>query len=337
MAGLGDFKRIVLIADNAEIDNQVIDQYSLDLNRSRKKNADRLKAGLLKIIPEVVVYDDLQVFSSKAREHKEDLIFPYWNGKISRNKKGLVASICEVEDLYFVGGDAYSNIICGDKVVSKDVCRLAGVNYPPCYVIYEGDQEYEWEHGFPVLIKPIFEGSSMGITQKNIVYKPEDVLKVARVLIEQFGHPVIMEKFIPGEEVTVSLIGWGENIKAWSASERVHEDIPNFFDRHVFGFEEKIKEDPIRRIDARHKITEETLRGMSKIIQWLDKIDYIRIDGKIWEDKFWCFELSPDASMNPTGSFFGPFRYIGMDFEQSLRLIIESCLERYNNLHPSRR
>jgi len=337
MLRLEDFNRLVIIADDFEQESSALTEYSLDLNRPRSKNVRSLTKAFEQIFPEVKVYNSIKKFSSQVNSHKSDLIFPYWNGKISRNKMGLIASICEVERLYYVGGDAYSNIICGDKVISKDVLRIAGMKYPPCKVLYEGDQSFKWNHGFPVVVKPIYEGSSMGITQKNIVSSPQGVVEVATELIQTFGHPVMVEKFVPGPEVTVSIIGSGKSIKAWSAAERVHLDDPSFFDHNVFGFQEKIQSNRIVRLDARNKISIPTLKTMGRIIRWLDKIDYIRIDGKIWENEFWCFELSHDASMNPTGSFFGPFRFIGMDFQQSLRLILESSLERYNNLSPSRR
>lgn len=331
MYTINSFKRIIIVADNYDPDTGNPSLFSRSINRATSKNVDLLKKGFEQLFDEVIVYDDQSTFLSEIKNHKDDIIFPYWYGHTSRNRQALVPSICEIENLIYVGADAYSNIICCDKVLSKDICRLNNVKFPRFKVIQSIEENIMWDYNFPAIIKPIYEGSSMGISQDSIQYDLEGAKKQISLIINSFNQPALMEEFIPGKEISLALVGWGSNIKAWSAAERSHINDEYFFDNHVYGYDEKRLNNDVVLKDARHLINNEMLSGLFKLFGWLDKVEYLRIDGKIWKDEFYCFELTNDTSLHPNGSFFGQLKYIGLDFKSSLNLLINNCLERYNN------
>jgi len=332
---IDSFNRLIIVADNYQPDKENRTMFSRDINRATSKNVSLLKKGFEQIFEEVILYDNQSTFLENVKKHKNDIIFPYWYGHSSRNRQALVASICEIENLVYIGADAYSNIVCCDKVLSKDICRLNNVKYPRFQVIQSTKEEIEWNYNFPVIIKPIYEGSSMGINQDSIQHDISGAKKQIDLMIEEFNQPVLMEEFIRGKEISIAIIGWNDNIKVWSAAERSHKKDENFFNNNVYGYDEKrLNKDVVLR-DARDMVTPDMLVNLFKLFKWLDKLEYIRIDGKVWEGEFWCIELTNDTSMHPNGSFFGQLKYLGLDFDQSLRLLINNCLERYNNQLPN--
>jgi len=332
---LNSFKRLVIIADNYDPNTENPAIFSRNINRATSKNVNLLKEGFEQLFDEVIVYDNQSTFLAKVKNHKNDIIFPYWYGHTSRNRQAQVPSICEIENLIYIGADTYSNIICCDKVLSKDICRLNGVKFPRFQVIQSIKENIKWEYNFPVIIKPIYEGSSMGISQDSIQYDLEGAKRQISLIIDSFNQPVLMEEFIPGKEVSIAIVGWEDNIKTWSAAERSHEEDENFFDENVYSYDEKRLNNNIVLKDARHMVTQEILDKLFKLFNWLDKVEYIRIDGKIWNGEFWCIELTNDTSMHPNGSFFGQLKYVGLDFKSSLELLVNNCLERYNNQLPN--
>lgn len=332
---LTDFSKLVIVADNVPIIKDSLTQFSREVDRAYKKNVEYLKVGFETFIEKVEVYDDPRLFMQKVSDHKNDIIFPYWHGEHSRNKHALIASVCEIENLIYIGPDTYSNIVCSDKIISKDICRMAGIKYPQCKVITDPSEAFIWPFHFPAVVKPVYEGSSLGITQRNIVNSDKEIMRLANELFTEFQQPIMIEEFIAGTEVNLAFVGWKDHIKAWSAAKRVHTKVPDFFEHYLFAFEEKNLSDDIILEDARDLISDALLKKLVKVFSWLDKIEYIRIDGKIFNSEFYCIELTQDADLHPEGSFFSQLSYVGYDFNHALKLIVENCLERYNNLSPT--
>ncbi|MDB5122422.1 MAG: D-ala D-ala ligase family protein [Mucilaginibacter sp.] len=331
---LTDFSTLVLIADNVVFDKKKVTLYSQEVDRAYNTNVSYLKAGFEQLFQTVIVYDDPQSFLANAKSHKNDIIFPYWHGESSRNKHAVISSICEIENLIYIGPDTYANIVCSDKILSKDICRMANVKYPRFKVINEIESNVKWPYRYPVVVKPVYEGSSLGMTQENIINDIIGIQKMARKLLAEFKQPILVEEFIGGIEVNMAIIGWKDTIKVWSAAERYHTLKPGFFNSNLFAFEEKNLNDDIVLRDGRHLISEDLLKRITHLFSWLDKIEHIRIDGKILDGEFYCIELTQDADLHPEGSFFTQLQYAGYDFIEALRLLVDNCLERYNNQFP---
>ena len=335
MVNLKDFRNAVIIADSVEIDRLSVTQFSTDIDRATKKNVESLRTALDLFFDDVIVYTDPQEFRRNITKHKKDLIWPYWHGSNSRNKQAKVPALCELENLYYVGGDAATNALCTDKVKSLDFCTRCGVKRPKHKIIHKPDAHVDWEYNLPLVVKPIYEGTSIGITSNNLTSDPDQALDLARKLCEKLNQPIILEEFIPGKEVNIVIIGSERGVSAWSAVERCHESDPDYFNSNLYTFEHKIKTKEIRLTDARHLLSDRIKSKVFRLFEMLGKTDYIRIDGKLWEDEFWCFELSHDTSLSPNGGFFAPFQYIGLDFANCVKTILDTCLEHYNNLLPN--
>jgi len=239
--------------------------------------------------------------------------------------------------MVYVGADAYTNIVCCDKILSKDICRLAKIVTPKHIVVNNVITDIDLSLlKYPLVVKPIYEGSSIGITQDNLIFEDnkEKVICKVNELSENLNQPIIIEEFIKGKEISVSIIGWGNNIKAWGAVERYSVEDANYFDKNLHSFEDKILR-AIKIKDGKQLMSDENMNKLFQLFNWLDKVEYIRIDGKLIDNIFYCFELSHDTTLNPSGAFFTPFYYEGYDHLKVLELLIDNCLERYNNQYPN--
>ena len=116
---ISDFSTLVIIADNVSIDKQIITQYSREIDRAYNTNVAYLIEGFSQLFKSVIIYESPQHFLENVRSHKRDIIFPYWHGEYSRNKHGLISSVCEIENLIYFGPDTYTNIVCCDKIISN--------------------------------------------------------------------------------------------------------------------------------------------------------------------------------------------------------------------------
>lgn len=327
--------RVVVIADSVEIDKNSIDIFSRSKDRASAQNVQSLMLSLSKFSQKVILYKEPKDFVRNIEKHLNDLVFPYWHGANSRNRFGIVPAICESYNIKYVGGDAYSNLVCADKILSKDICRSAGMSYPRYFEKRLDDRSLKhFSLNFPVVVKPNFEGSSLGITQRNIVSNIEELMEVSNLLHKEFEYPLIIEEFIPGEEVSISIIGYKNNIKFWGAVKRKNVANEKYFDHALFDFYDKLNGD-FEIQNAYELINNETINSVFQIFNSLDKIEFLRIDGKFFNNIFYCLELSNDPSLNPFGAFFTSFKYRGLTYDQGVKLLVENCLERYSSLYSS--
>lgn len=338
MDKLSDFSTIIIVADNIVLDNSSInDVYTRTADRALSDNVTNLAYGFKKIFDNVIVYDDLRLFIDEINKHKNAIVFPYWHGEKSRNKQSLVASICEAYNIVYIGADTYTNIVCCDKILAKDICRMADIPVPRSIIVNNQIKEIDLSYlMFPIIIKPVYEGSSVGITQDNIFEVNNRFLVVNKInqLISHLNQPIIVEEFVRGKEISISMVGWGNNVKVIGAVERYCENDPNYFDYNLHSYSDKIL-DTIKLKNAKMLLSQKIINNLSKLFNWLDKVEYIRIDGKFINNEFVCFELSQDASLNPHGAFFKALSYEGYTYEDALRLLVNNCLERYNNQYPN--
>lgn len=337
MLTIKDFDTIVIVADNISFSKDSIGLYDTEPDRAQKNNVENLRQGFSQLLNHVILYDSPQAFLNNVSSHRNDIIFPYWHGEKSRNKQALIASICEAGKMVYIGADTYTNIVCCDKILSKDICRLAKIKTPKHLVVDHQINDIDLSLlKYPLIVKPTYEGSSIGISQDNLI-KENNKKRVIQKINDLHFHlkqPIIIEEFIKGKEISLSIIGWRNHVKAWGAVERFSPSHPNYFDENIHSFEDK-KIGKIHLKNAHKLISDENIKKLFNLFYWLDKVEYIRIDGKLEGNDFYCFELSHDTTLSPTGAFFTAFNYNGYDYLNVLKMLINNCLERYNSLHPN--
>lgn len=335
---LFNYNRIVLVADNAPNEGLPNELYNRESDKAQSDNVSAIKTALESICKDVVFYDSIEKFTYNTSEHINDLVFPYWHGEKSRNKQALVAAVCEAAGIKYIGADAYSNIVCCDKVLAKDLCKMNGVVVPEsiCYKRKISTSDLP-RLKYPIVVKPNYEGSSIGISQNNLILSPNNqrVVDVVNELYENLGEQIIVEQFIPGKEISVSMIGWKNHIKVWGAVERYSKIDEQYFENHLHSHQDKIN-NIICLKNAKQYMTMSIMTNLFELFDSLDKVEYMRIDGKYYNNNFYCFELSQDTTLAPDGAFFKAISYGGYDFKEAVNLLIYNCLERYNNLYPNR-
>lgn len=116
---------------------------------------------------------------------------------------GTVQSILDRMGVPYTGCGAESSRVAFDKVETKKRCLENGVPTAPYRVLRARDELFPEGWGFPVVLKPVRQGSSVGL---QFVDREEDW---SRALSESLQHDmeVLMESRIVGREVTVGILG----------------------------------------------------------------------------------------------------------------------------------
>ena len=136
-----------------------------------------------------------------------DVVFNIAEGFKGRNRESQVPSLLELLDIPYTGSDPAALSVSLDKALAKRMVRTHGILTPDYAVLHTGKERLPRELTFPLLVKPVAEGTSKGVTKKSIVRDEVELREVARELIAKYRQPALAERYIAGREFTVGLLG----------------------------------------------------------------------------------------------------------------------------------
>lgn len=155
-------------------------------------------------------YDAVPIFVDRdvdlaIRQAGIDVAFIALHGRYGED--GCVQGLLETMGIPYTGSDVLSSALAMHKVKAKQIFRLANLPTPPGYVLHrDRDVNAISNHadfGFPAVVKPVAEGSSVGVAIAT--HEDEFYRACQRALC--FDDEVLIERFIPGREVSVAVLG----------------------------------------------------------------------------------------------------------------------------------
>ncbi len=143
-----------------------------------------------------------------------DIVSILENGKYDRafnilhgrgGEDGVIQGVLEALNIPYTGSGILASSVAMDKLRTKQMWMGAGMRTPPLYVSMKDEVDYAAidNLGLPVMVKPVKEGSSIGMSRVNELDQIDDAWKLAR----KYDQCIIAEKWIHGKEYTVAIIG----------------------------------------------------------------------------------------------------------------------------------
>jgi D-alanine-D-alanine ligase len=140
---------------------------------------------------------------------KPQIVFNMAEGRYGVFGESFVPALLDELKIPYTGSGVQGTLVAVNKVFTKLILQSVGINVPKLYqVINSVKDEIAPINKFPVIVKPVFEGASIGIKSKSICYSKDEVDKVVLKLKERLvNRPIMIEEFIDGTEVTVGVMG----------------------------------------------------------------------------------------------------------------------------------
>jgi len=134
-----------------------------------------------------------------------DAAFLALHGKLGED--GCVQGLLELLGIPYTGSSVLSSALAMDKLKSKELFRLHNVPTPPYYVFDRQGHaqdlaEVHGSFGFPVIVKPRREGSSIGVSRASNLDELRDAVELALA----FDSSVLVERFVQAREVAVGIL-----------------------------------------------------------------------------------------------------------------------------------
>lgn len=150
-----------------------------------------------------------------------DLVFNFAEGVRGFGREAAVPALLEAYGVPYTFSDPLTLAVCLHKGFAKRVARDRGVPTPEFAVVDSEEAIDGVELPYPLFVKPIAEGSSKGISRTSAVETPRELRAACRRLLERHRQPVLVERYLPGAELTVGILGTGGRARAIGVMEVV--------------------------------------------------------------------------------------------------------------------
>lgn len=280
---------------------------------------------------EVVLLEANAELPARLPEAKVDVVFNIAEGLAGRNREAQVPALCELCGIPYTGSDSATLALALDKALTKRILRQHGVLTPEFQTMSTGKEKLLPHLRFPLIVKPVAEGSSKGIAQKGVVDDEQALRQVVRELIEKYRQPALIEEYITGREFTVGLLGDRRPrvlppmeicFKDPSLSRPIYDyDVKQEWEKHVFyKCPAELSTSQLRAIE----------RAARDTFQALDCRDVARVDMRMnAQGDVYVLEINPLPGLTPGYSDLVLIsQAAGMDYRALIAEILSGGLKR---------
>lgn len=270
---------------------------------------------------------------------KIDLVFNVAEGIYGKDRELQMPAILEMLQIPYTGSSPLTHAFSLNKAKAKEIFLANDIPTADFQMIDKQNFILKKTLKFPLIVKPVAEGSSMGITNDSVVYDLSSLKKQVKKILNIFNEPALVEPYLEGREFSVAMLGNPPVILPIIESN--HKILPKKylpFDSYEvkWFFEEEGHPDYLicpAKIDKKLEIKLKNI--CYKVWESLNVLDWCRIDIRCDKnDNPYVLEINSPAGITPpevtTTSYFPlAARAAGIDYKNLLNKIIQTALRRY--------
>jgi D-alanine-D-alanine ligase len=227
-----------------------------------------------------------------------------------------------------------------DKSRTKEVLAYHNLPTPRFRVLSEKQFSFNSLH-YPLLVKPLYEGSSIGIRNDSIVATPKAMSEKVAWVLDRYQEPALVEEYLPGREFTVAVLGNGEHARLLPIVEIKFDSLPPGVSP-IYSYEAKWiwdeTDNPLEIFECPADISPDLEKEIGEIAlrayHALRCRDWCRIDLRLdASNKPHIIELNPLPGILPrpeqNSCFPKAARAAGLTYNQLVLMVLDSACRRY--------
>lgn len=247
-----------------------------------------------------------------------------------------IAAYMELLGKRFTGSGSHGLLYAQDKAAAKKILEFHGIHTPVFARSFRGRLDFSHDLAFPVIVKPAREDGSIGIEFSAFVTSIRELMERIDWLHANFNSPVLIEEYVEGREIYVSVIG-NENPQALPPIELDLSKLPEGTPR-IAGAEVKWGKGTAAYRDTKSAVAEDLSGETTALLQTtavgvyqaLELRDYARIDMRLRPDgRVAVIEANPNPWLSSKAEFALAARKAGRTYTQLIGEIAELALGRY--------
>ena len=266
----------------------------------------------------VVDLDAKGYFVEELRKLKPKLVFNALHGKYGED--GFVQSILESLKIPYTHSGVLSSSLAMDKELSRLIFIKNNLKVPKYFLLqkdHEGNLNKKINNKkikFPIVIKPINEGSSLGV---SICKNKKQFTSKYKKLMENYDR-ILVEEYIPGREIQVAVMGE----KALGAIELVPRR--QFYD-YTAKYSNTAQTQHIMPAPLSPKKYKEILGLAKKAHKLLGCRGITRSDFRFFKNKFYLLETNTQPGLTKLSLVPEIAQYCGIKFEDLIVWMTENA------------
>ena len=291
------------------------------------------------VIPINAASDALEML----RKNRPDIVFNIAEGGAGPCREGHIPSILEYLGIPYTASDPLTLNICLDKSRTKEILTYHGFPTARFHVVTDQDLSCN-SLKYPLVVKPLYEGSSKGIYNNSLVRTREEMIERTSWLMQSYDEPALVEEFLPGREFTIAILGNGARARVLPIVEILFDSLPEEVNP-IYSFEAKWVWDqscnPLNIFECPARIDEELKMEIEKLCLGAYRVlrcrDWCRVDVRLdAEGRPHILELNPLPGILPkpedNSCFPKAARAAGMSYDQLINEVLDIACERYGLL-----
>ena len=298
-------KKILIISGGYSKEREISLQTGNQVAKELKKNGYKIKI----CEPNYNLYNLVKIF-------KPSIIFNALHGQYGED--GYIQSILEHIGTPYTHSGPLASAIAMNKEISKKLF-IKNKILTPKYIKFDFNEKFselnkriKKKIKYPVVIKPLNEGSSVNV----FICNEQNLKKKLKRL--KFYNEILIEEFIPGREIQAAILG---NIKLGAIELKPQRQ---FYDYEA-KYNSKAKTEHIIPVDLTKKKFLELMNISQKVHNLIGCRGVTRSDFKFYKNKFYLLEINTQPGMTKLSLVPEISAYKGINFVNLIRLILKDA------------
>ncbi len=301
------------------------------LDENKKKMLNSVRKALSKEYEVGVVKFD-ENFMRNIKSY--DLVFNMSTSGGKDTRQLHVPAVLDLMEIPYTGAPASTHALCMDKSFTKAILEKCGISTAGFFVVHPREKIPDHDLKYPLIVKPIREGSSKGLRKDSVVSDRESLERAVRWIHENFNEAALVEEFIDGKEVTIGLLEEEDILRVFPIIEIDFSNLPEGVERF---YSDRVKNQGYDRYVIYHiparlsKSMENTLKEAAKrVFKVLGLRDYARMDVRIKNDKYYVLDVNSLPLLVPGYSdILKMAEADGLSYDDLVLKIVQSARRRY--------
>ena len=314
-----------------------------DLSAELKTDDWKTEANVLAALAELghtvehlAIFDDLNLLQQKLDGFQPDVLFNLADQfKNNRAFDQNIVSFLEMHGVPFTGCGSTGLTLCKQKGISKKILSYHRIHVPQFTVIPRGKRPVRPARlKFPILVKPLKEEASYGISQASFVETDEQFKERVQFIHTSHDCDVIAEEYIAGRELYVSVLG-NHKLDVYPIRELVFKEVPPD-EPKIATYRAKWDEEYRKKWGLQNQFADALDPALAKdIVQTCKRIyhlltidGYARVDLRVTAaNEIYFIEANPNPILAADEDFAQSALKAGLTYPQLIERIIRTGLK----------
>src|SRR5271155_5180523 len=252
-------------------------------------------------------------------------------------KEVNVVAYVDLWGLRYTGAGPHGIFMSQDKSIAKKIFAFHGIKTPFFATAYRGRIEHAHDVEFPLIVKPVWEDGSIGISAEAVVNSVKELMERVEYIQNEFDSPALIEEYIEGREIYAAVLGSYEHAQALPLVEldlsRLPEGTPKIASYDV-KFEKDTQAHKLTKSNLVSGMDEDTIAKLQATglaaYHAVKLRDYGRIDMRLTpKGEVYVIEANPNPWLSSKQEFAMAAKASGRSYTQLIGEIVDMAMQRY--------